>query len=243
MHEAKMHQKNCYLTLTYDDEHLPKSGSLELRDWQIFAKTLRNKLGKFRYFQCGEYGEATRRAHHHALIFGLDFSSDKKPYKKSKGHQLYTSELLDELWGNGRCYIGELTFQSAAYVARYVMKKITGADALHHYNIIDRSTGEVLQERRPEFITMSKKPGIGSTWIEKFMADIYPSDEMVVQGKITRPPKFYDLAYEKKNPSGFKQLLKTRAVKAKKYEADNTPDRRNAKEKIKIAQTATLTRE
>lgn len=133
VHEASLHEENAFITLTYDDDHLPVGGTLKKDDWQRFAKRLRKyfKGRKIKYFHCGEYGERTKRPHYHALLFGVDFS-DKVAFKKSAdGSTIYTSETLSRLWPAGFCTTGAVTFESAAYCARYVMKKITGK-ALSH---------------------------------------------------------------------------------------------------------------
>ncbi len=178
VHEAQMHERNCFITLTYNDEHLPGDGSLCLEDWQKFAKRLRHKLGPFRFFHCGEYGEVNLRPHYHACIFGHDFIADRGLWKDDGKNPLFRSPELDTLWGLGFATVGALSFKSAAYVARYVMKKAV--------------VGVRVDGRRPEYVTMSRRPGIGSKWFEKFKADVYPADEVVHEGKRYRPPRFYD---------------------------------------------------
>ncbi len=181
VHEAQTHKQNCFITLTYDDENLPKDGSLCLADWQKFAKRLRRKAGPFRFFHCGEYGDLNFRPHYHACIFGLDFVADRGLWKDDGKFPLFRSPLLDQTWGLGFATVGALTFKSAAYVARYVMKKVTGEAAAEHYG-----------DLRPEYVTMSRRPGIGSAWFKQFKSDVYPSDEVVHEGKRYRPPRFYD---------------------------------------------------
>ncbi len=191
VHEAQMHSKNSFITLTYSNEFLPKDGSLCLEDWQKFAKRLRRRAGPFRFFHCGEYGEVNLRPHYHACIFGLDFIADRGLWKDDGKHPLFRSPLLDETWGLGFATVGALTFKSAAYVARYVMKKATGDLAKMKYSRISEATGEEFCVK-PEYVTMSRRPGIGSSWFEKFKSDVYPSDEVVHEGKRYRPPRFYD---------------------------------------------------
>lgn len=132
-HESRMHERNSFLTLTYNDEKLPTDLSLNVTHWQLFAKRLRKSISKnkpphnkFRFYHCGEYGEQTLRPHYHAIMFGLDFVDSRKPHKKSGEHTLYTSERLTEIWGKGHVYIGDCTPQSCDYVSKYVTKKIVG---------------------------------------------------------------------------------------------------------------------
>ncbi len=190
VHEAQMHKKNSFITLTYSPEHVPKDGSLRLEDWQKFAKRLRRKAGPFRFFHCGEYGEVNLRPHYHACIFGLDFIADRGLWKDDGKFPLFRSPLLDKAWGLGFATVGALTFKSAAYVARYVMKKANGDLARVKYARVDENGEEYFV--RPEYVTMSRRPGIGSKWFEKFKSDVYPSDEVVHEGKRYRPPRFYD---------------------------------------------------
>jgi len=228
MHEASLHESNYFVTLTYSPEHLPADLSLNKRHWQLFAKRLRKRVGPFRFFHCGEYGEQSARPHYHACLFGIDFP-DKVFYSESGGNRLYTSELLDSLWSHGDCKIGDLTFESAAYVARYIMKKVTGVEAPGFY-----------EGRRPEYVTMSRRPGIGRAWYDKFRGDVYPDDFVVVNGMKMRPPKFYDSLYEVENPSDFKRLKSRRVLRADPL--DNDSFRLPVKEFVKKSRIKSLMR-
>lgn len=192
MHEAQMHDSNCFITLTYNDEHLPDPPSVDIKEWQRFAKSLRKHVGQFRYVQCGEYGDLNKRPHYHAAIFGQDFYEDRVPWSKSPaGHVLYRSPRLEKAWKKGHALIGELTRESAAYIARYVMKKSTGPLADEEYARVNTRTGEVTAVR-PPFLSMSNKPGIGKSWYEVFKADLFPHDEVISGGKKFPVPRYYD---------------------------------------------------
>ncbi len=242
MHEAQMHPKNSFVTLTYDDEHLPLDGGLVLGDWQKFAKRLRKRLGPFRFYHCGEYGDQYGRPHYHALIFGLDFGHDRKLYRNSKDNSLYTSELLTGTWGMGMSIIGELTFQSAAYVARYCMKKITGEAAADHYTTTNLATGEVHQVK-PEYTTMSRRPGIGKSWLDKYQGDVFPSDEVIVNAKKTRPPRYYDYLYELSEPTGLALVKEGRRSAGRKHRSNNTYERLRIRETIQEKKMQQLKRQ
>ena len=187
VHEASLHKDNCFITLTYNNENLPKDGSLILKDFQDFMKRLRHKFGSgIRFFHCGEYGEKFKRPHYHACLFGLSLP-DRRLHSQSNGHKLYVSEILNELWQHkGYAIIGELTFESAAYVARYITKKITGEPAKEHYEGICEVTGEITK-RKPEYTTMSRRPGIASDWFKKYKSDVYPGDFVVLRNKKLKP--------------------------------------------------------
>lgn len=243
-HEAQMHKENSFLTLTYNDEHLPPGGTLRPRDMELFIKRLRAALAprQIRFYQCGEYGDEDKRAHHHMILFGEDFHFDRKFFKTSKsGEKIYISEVLNDIWKNGYATVQDFTYKTASYVARYAIKKITGPPAKEHYERVDMRTGEPYQ-LVPECATMSLRPGIGAEWFKKYHSDVFPSDEVIIKGKTQKPPKYYSVLYERMNPEGFKKLRQKRAKDAKQRAGDNTPQRLLDKEKVKIAQTKSLKR-
>lgn len=231
VHEAQMHEDNCFITLTYENE--PEGGTLVFKDFQDFMKRLRSRNNgtNIRYYHCGEYGSKNDRPHYHACIFGYNFP-DRVHALTRMGNKLYTSELLDEIWGNGRTLIGEVTFESAAYVARYIMKKIMGkeAEGYNKYDVINFDTGEVEYERSPEYTTMSRRPGIGKEWFEKYKDDVYPDDFIVTisgKGKArkVRPPKYYDKIFDLEDPKELEKMKRKRKRLAKERELDNTEER------------------
>lgn len=245
VHEASLYDDNCYLTLTYSDAHLPAGGSLVKADFQNFMKRLRDRVGygRVRYYMCGEYGDVTSRPHYHALLFNFDFV-DKVPFKEnSSGDLLYRSAFLEELWPFGWCTIGAVTWQSAAYVARYVMKKRTGAAAVAHYNEWDAETGEVLRERLPEYNDMSRRPGIAAAWFARFSGDVLPRDYVVHDGAKFAVPRFYDNLFEVMNADEFKKVKVDRVLRAKEHADDNTRDRLRVREAVQLAKLKRLKRE
>lgn len=231
-HEASLHKENSFITLTYDEQNLPSNGSLDIRDLQLFLKRLRAKNPKktIRYYACGEYGDKGRRPHYHACLFGHDFP-DKTLWKRQENKEpLYRSELLEKLWPYGYSSIGEVTFQSAAYVARYIMKKLNGEMADRHYTSVD--TNGVIHEIKPEFTTMSRRPGVGHKWLAKYASDIYPDDFVIIGGKRMRPPRYYDTNYEIIEPKKFKSLRRLRKKNLKKHAGNNTPERLAVRQEI-----------
>lgn len=235
MHESSLHQDNMFVTLTYNEENLPHHGHLVKTDVQKFMKRLRKKFKgvKIRFYQCGEYGETTGRPHYHLCIFGLTMP-DKKHCRTTKdGNKLYSSEILEGIWKKGAVQTGDLTFQSAAYVARYCTKKVNGSMAAEHYERVDPITGEIYQ-LTPEFSSMSLKPAIGKGWLDKYKTDVYPSDEIIVDGHRVKVPRFYDKHYEITNPEAFNKIKDKRWNNAKKpkIKANNKPDRLEVREKI-----------
>ncbi len=230
-HEASLHQQNSFVTLTYDDLHLPTGGTLVVRDLQLFMKRLRKKYGEgIRFYACGEYGDTTGRPHYHACLFNFQ-PPDLKHFSTRQNIRTYTSEILDDLWGNGFTLTGDVTFQSAAYVARYIMKKINGPDATQHYENVDPETGEITS-RKPEFTTMSRRPGIGKEWLNKYVDDVYNHDYVVINGKKVRAPRYYDQQYEISDPENLARLKIRRLRAAKSHAQDQTPARLKVREYI-----------
>lgn len=242
-HEASLYSKNCFITLTYADAYLPPTGSLDITHFQKFMKRLRKKNGtNIRFYHCGEYGEKFRRPHYHACVFNYD-PKDRKIYKTINKQKLYTSESLAKLWPYGMVIVGDVTFKSAAYVARYIMKKISGPMADKHYRIVDPETGEITAELAPEYTTMSRRPGIGQGWLEKYKYEPYPDDFVVINGKKMRPAKYYDRQYEVAYPSDYESLRGQRVRNAKKHAENNTPARLKVREQVLKARTSILKRE
>lgn len=250
LHEASLYDRNAFITLTYDDAHLPPGGSLSYPDFQRFMKRLRRRIGsKVRFYAGGEYGEqGTIRPHFHACLFGYDFP-DKVFFKRSSsGDKLYTSKLLEFLWPFGISSVGDVTFQSAAYIARYCVAKRTGDAAKSWYacdEFIDEN-GEVRDSVTPEFNRMSLKPGIGSRWLDKFQTDVYPRDYVVVNGVKVKPPKYYDVLFERENPGTFSEIVAQRELDMntliKRDHLEFWPDRMFVKEQVHLARSNQLLR-
>ncbi len=235
VHESQLHSKNVFVTLTYSDEFLPDDRGLHVEDWQKFAKRVRKRRGPFRFFHCGEYGEATLRPHYHALLFGLDFPDQVEV--AHKGRPIFSSPELRDLWGLGHVTVGPVTYESAAYVARYVMKKITGSAAAEHYSRVD-SNGETWNVR-PEYTTMSRRPGIGSNWFDRFSSDVFPRDEVVHDGRRFRPPRFYDSKLES---SELAKIKRKRLDAVCKHVVDLTPERLAVRETVAAARLGRVER-
>jgi len=228
-----MHEENCFITLTFAEEHLGNKRSLDKDDFQKFMKRLRKKFEfqKIRYFHCGEYGENFQRPHHHACLFGFDFP-DKKLWSERNGVKIYSSELLTKIWGYGHTTVGDVTFESAAYVARYITKKITGKNAEKYYD-----------GRKPEYTTMSLRPAIGQKWLDKYANDVFPRDFIVLRNVKMRPPKFYLEKFSLHHPKIALQIKNRRKSKNNEFDYDRTPDRQEVRETVKKAQTQQLRRD
>lgn len=241
MHESQMHENNSFVTLTYDDNHVPRDYSLNYRDYQLFMKRARKVYGRVRFYMCGEYGETFGRPHYHACLFGLRPSDLKEWRKSAAGFDLYRSAELETLWPYGSVEVGEVTFESAAYVARYCMTKVTGKAAEAHYEAVDGDTGEIYN-KTPEFTRMSLKPGIGGTWYAKFGTDVFPRDRVVVRGFESTPPRYYKKILD--SAKGYESDLVdfSRSERAKMFVNDNSPKRLRVRESVCKARVKMLKR-
>lgn len=231
-HESKLWDCSSFVTLTYKE--VPPGGSLRPEDFVNFMKRLRHVYPGVRFLQCGEYGEQFQRPHHHALLFGV-WPSDSRYHKGQGDRRLYTSRELDDLWGHGQCTHGAVTFESAGYVARYAMKKA----------LVDpeewRGRGLV-----PEYMTMSRRPGIGSEYAKRWRAEWYRNDAIVVNGVETRPPRFYDGVQEKAAPAVLARVKAKRrregAERAQELRKQLGPSEGYVREEVKEAQVRFLSR-
>lgn len=226
VNEAAMHAENSFITLTYGDAHVPKDGGLRVDDLQRFFKRVRRRVGRIRYFACGEYGDQNGRPHFHACVFGHGFSEGRVRLER-RGKPLFRSPVLDSLWSDpesgqalGFASVGSLEYESAAYVARYVMKKLTGKRA------------EEYGGRRPPFVVMSLKPGIGASWFDKYVSDVFPADEIVYQGRRHRVPRYYDNRFEALCAEEMERIKIKRAAAVREHAEDMTPERSRVREGV-----------
>lgn len=247
--EAKCWPSNYYVTLTYNDAFMPPGGSVCLRDVQLFMKRLRkaknsNKDNPVRFFLGAEYGDENRRPHYHALLFNVRFNDLRLHGYNKRGEALYTSEELSRLWGSddgsyGFCTLGAVTFESAVYCAKYALKQLKLSEHSppamreeyeRRYVVYDADG--IVYERDREFAVMSRRPGIGAKYYEKYGQEIRDHDNLIVNGRKVRPARYYDTKSAAIDPVGFAAIKKERKRQAVLAKADNTPERRAVKEKI-----------
>jgi hypothetical protein len=214
-HQAQMHDNNIFLTLTYDDEHLA-SNELIYRDFQLFMKRLRKhvwkditKLEQFNntkerkeiikelkdakkitYMVTGEYGDQTKRPHWHAILFNYRPSDAEIIYYNTRGEPLFASRTLTKLWPYGMHNFGEVTIDSAGYVARYAAKKLThGKDGEHDYEPVHK---------------ISSRRAIGRDWIEKNWKFTFENGFCnLPNGQRTRIPRYYETWMKKHHPEKY----------------------------------------
>ena len=236
-HELKCHEHASFLTLTFNDDALKRRGhtSLDVADMQKFLKRVRKRYGAgIKFMASGEYGENYGRPHYHMILFGPHFDDQKYLMTTDAGFKLYTSEKLERIWSDplsrsvyGHCSVGAVTFQSAAYVASYCLKKQTGPVCTNGpYSIscadFDPQTGRITP-RRSEFGTRSV--GLGKKWFDRYYQDWYNGDFVVNDGRKQALPAYYDKQYEMIDPVAFGAVKKERKRRAKLHK-DNCTDRR-----------------
>lgn len=234
--EAQLHEQNCFITLTYDDEHLPEFSSLssnsknkhpwqqprDRKHTQKFIKRLRYYLADhydqiIRYFLVGEYGDETNRPHYHACIFGHAFIEDRIILRQTPT-MLWTNPVLQEAWGKGHVSVGALTFQTAQYTASYVTKKLASKK---QYVRIDEHTGELVPLVQPRAY-MSLRPAIGRDWLDLYGQHTYDHDRVIVDGRPHKPPKYYDQWLAKLDKAKLEKTKNTRKSKAVKLTEEET---------------------
>lgn len=272
MLEAQQYEHNAFITLTYDPEHLPPLKEVldvetgEIGQWPSlvpddltkFMKDLRNYyMNKcnhtgIRFYACGEYGGKSGRPHFHVLVFNLPPLPDMKHWFTTDAHEkIYHSDILqNDIWKKGICSIGELTWNSAAYVARYVVKKQKGTTK----GLVDLC-GNLVSGIEPEFTRMSRMPGIAWKYYDEHKHQFYETDEIVmsIRGKVRtiKPPRYFDKMYDLENEDPFimSDIKKARADNAKRAMQDQMSrttlieeEYLSVKERNKIAQVDRLRR-
>ena len=210
LNEQTTHNEtSSFITLTYNPQQLPPNAGLDYTHWQKFIRSLkkRNNGKSIRYFGVGEYGDNFGRPHFHAILFGHHFD-DKIPLLGNKTKNLYKSQSLQSAWctsdqePRGYVSVGDVTPESISYVCGYVQKKIYGQMKGQHYKYIDLDTGEQTTHqpynykylRAPEKAFMSRRPGIGSTYYDKYHSDMYRMQNNCIHlnGKEIAVPSYYN---------------------------------------------------
>lgn len=256
VHEASLFEHSSFVTLTYSAENLI-SYSLQYRDFQLFMKRLRKSCGPTRFYMCGEYGEDNGRPHFHSLLFGCRFADQVAIKQLSCGDILYRSPQLERLWPFGFSSIGAVTFDSAAYVARYAQKSLVGGhgkrQAVDKY-FVEQETGECFPFV-PEFVRMSNgggksgAGGIGAQWFAKYHEDVFGKqaepalDRVVTAAGEMKPPKYYDTLLGRADEYRLQYVKFVRGLEAsRRGDTDVTPARLLVREAVAKARLSLKSR-
>lgn len=253
-HEAQLYDSNLFVSVDYAPEKLPASLSLEYRDVQLWLKRVRKELrgvspgpnGKYpiRFFLSGEYGSETKRPHWHAILFNCRFADQVKLLNGN-----WQSDQAERLWSKGRCVIGEVTPQSISYVAGYTTDKLYGrANQEQYEDVVNVSSGEVTA-RRPELVSMSRRPGIGAWWYERYSRDLFgasgaPHDFAVIDGQRRRVPRYYwRLFLENGDPNSVEEVREARLARAAEVDrSEETLERRCVREEALLRRVRTFSK-
>lgn len=218
---------SCFVTLTYDPEHLPEGESVDLAEWQGFMQRLRNRFRgqSIRYVSCGEYG-TKGRPHYHGILFGVSFHGDRQPVRRGDD-AAFSSPTLDDVWGKGRTEIGPVNYATAAYVAGYVVKKAYDEAVVRRphdeeaFTFVSDPSGKV-RKVRPEFSTRStgrgETRGLGYRWICRNYRSVYERDEVRLDGGAWQVPRYYDRVLEELDPGLFWEVVTRRRDRARERE-------------------------
>ena len=223
MNEVSMHAKSCFITLTYNEYHLPHTEkgfpTLKHEHFQLFMKRLRKRFTgtQIKYFMCGEYG-SKGRPHYHAILFGIDFNDRAFAGHSPSGFSYDSSKLLSDIWTHGFVSVGAVTFESAAYVARYILKKINSRN--FEYMV------------KPEYIKMSLREAIGKKWLMAYQDEVINNDFILSRGFQSKPPRYYDKLLSKLQPTKWAEVKEKREFDGYTRREDNTPDRLLVKKEI-----------
>lgn len=266
-HEARMASASCFLTLTYDRRSLPVisstltaegqrqalerpvtvqpyGGSLRRRDVELFVKRLRKHLDSHygvsvRAYIVGEYGERTQRPHYHALLWGFDFEHDRKREGSSHGgYPMWSSKLLDELWGQGMCRINEMGQEVAQYAAKYALKSLGVKHELRRLR--DGSIVEV----EPPFDSLPHGKALGVPFLDRYWSDVFPRGLVVLRGGVELPaPLAYMKVCKEREPATFERIVEERRREAAKRLAEAMPDRLRVREDVAHARARQSKRE
>lgn len=245
-HEASLSQDgNCFVTLTYDNDHLPIENGLPVLNkthLQNFMKYLRRDFGEgIRFYGAGEYGLTCYvcglssllctcrnfrpdlgRPHYHLCLFNHRFTDETVVGISATGFPVLESPTLNRLWGKGITSTSDFTFETAAYCARYVTKKVTGNKAAEHYDT-----------RPSEWAIMSRRPGLGRRWFDKYAEPVYQNDMINIRENLNvRPPKYYDYLYKQIAPLDLEVLQERRQAFAKKHAEHSAPQRATVRNTI-----------
>jgi len=254
MHEASLYgENNSFITLTYSNNKIPWDHGISLSAMQLFNMRLRFKYGEgIRIMYCGEYGDKSFRPHYHAILFNHSFA-DRRVVGHRGPHLYYESESLSDLWSDpkdgvpyGKAIIGNVSMESVAYVARYVTKKIKGKalKGVTRHDLVDQDSGEIFHTREHEFMKTSrgKLGGLGRPWLEKYWRDVYPDDFVVVNGKKSSVPRFYDQQLEKFNPELYQEIKSDRVDEGFSRRGNSTLSRLEVREKVTKSRISQLKR-
>lgn len=221
--ESSYYPFSSFITLTYNDQHLPSDGKVHREDINQFIDKLKYRGFNFRFFGCAEYGSSNHRPHYHLITFGYQPDDLVKHSVGSDGNFLFTSKFLESVWSKGFVLVGSASKQSAGYVARYTTKKLGDDDS---------------------FIFMSSHPGIGYQYLVDHAKEIVSTDK--VYGEFgesgTAPvPRYFNRFLAEWFPEEYQVLQAKRIANIQLVDLNSMVNREVGHlEEVKVAQAEIL---
>lgn len=227
----KHFEKDQIYTINGTDYEYEKGKSL-VKHWEKDLGLKRNKdftldVKGIRFFMCGEYGDKRERPHYHMIIFNINLQDVEYIGKNKAGNNIWKSKTIDKIWGKGLTVVGNVDWEFCAYTARYIMKKQKGPEAKNYY----KENGLY-----PEFVRMSRKPGIAMKYYQEHKNEIYEVDKLYLENKKgvqeVRPAKYYDKLYDIEYPEEMKRIKENRRKLAEQAEAVQLSNTTLSKEEL-----------
>lgn len=249
--ESQEWEHNYFVTLTYSDLMIPQGNFLDFtgelqntslcRDHiTLWFKRLRKHFKThyghqgLRTFYCGEYGPLTNRPHYHAILFNCP-ELDLKFERRKGSFDQFTCSDISATWHDPRSKveygfhtIQDVSFNTCAYTARYVMKKQKGESVRTQKSFIKEYNASLLPGEDPEifprenhFCGMSRNPGIARQYYDRNKREVYCIDKVLYQADYqlfkAKPPRYFDYLYDLDFPEEFAEIKEQRKERAKDY--------------------------
>lgn len=230
--EAVTHEFNAVATLTYAPEHVGPLGRPQWRAdadkmLQDLRNTARRKWGQsVRYDLISEYSPELFRPHLHAILFGV-WPLDFYFWKQSRaGLPMYRSAEFEKCWPWGTVLFQDFSPGSAAYCANHQAFKLNGR-SLEEWLTVRDDGGTVLGQRAPEFHLVSKRPGLGAEFFERWGRQVIELQHTVVGDSKVGPPRYFVRLAERDPALAdlVAELKASRKAAAIAQGADCTPER------------------
>lgn len=190
--ESSSWPSNSFLTLTYNDDHLPVEEFFHKKTGEVFAplsvspyehKSFIDKLRSayryytgecLRYYMVGEYGDKSQRPHYHYALFNFPRCTIGAKVINKQFFPCYcgSCQLISKCWGKGNIFQGDVNSKSALYIAKYLQKHLTNSNWKRQDSYTGLTNAQKLAGRHPEFARMSNKPGIARFAVDKIASSL-----------------------------------------------------------------------
>lgn len=227
LHESMIHERNCFVTFTYDEENVPEK--LDYSHFQLFMKTLRyqawDKATKVlwkghtrdeRSRKWKELDKETRKELATVFEIGVFVTGEygdrtKRPhwhallfnYQPSDGTHKYTSERGDKVYESK-----ELTSLWGKGAVEYGSITFESAGYCARYAAKKLAHGHDDKHSFQPISRKSSKHAIGKRFLEKYWPDVFNYGQIVLpNGTITSIPRYYEKWLAKHRPDDWEAYL------------------------------------